>query len=237
MIWNPWHGCKKTSTGCLNCYMYRRDAQFGKDSSIVEKTSSFALPVSKRRDGSFRLSGGVVYTCMTSDFFIDEADEWRKDAWRMIRERADLDFYIITKRIDRFEVSLPDDWGDGYENVTICSTCEDQKTADKRLPILLSLPIRHRQIIHEPMLSEIYEEEHLASGLIEKVVCGGESGYNGRLCRYGWILSVREQCIRHNVAFYFKQTGTHFEKDGRVYTIERKNQLSQAKRAGINTQG
>ena len=32
-IWNPWHGCKKISSGCENCYVYRRDMQFGKDSS------------------------------------------------------------------------------------------------------------------------------------------------------------------------------------------------------------
>ena len=35
-IWNPWHGCKKISPGCLNCYVYRRDAEFGKDSRKVE---------------------------------------------------------------------------------------------------------------------------------------------------------------------------------------------------------
>ncbi len=237
MIWNPWHGCKKISTGCRNCYMYRRDAQFGKDSSEVCRTASFSLPLQKKRDGSYRLTGDTVYACMTSDFFIDEADEWRKDAWRMIKERQDIHYYIITKRIHRFEVSLPDDWGDGYDNVTICSTCEDQKTADERLPYLISYPIKHRQVVHEPMLSEIHEEEYLSTGLIEKVSCGGESGDEGRLCRYGWVLSVREQCIRNNVPFCFRQTGTHFEKDGRVYTIDRKHQLSQARRANIDTVG
>ena len=39
-IWNPWHGCKKISPGCYNCYVYRRDAEFGKDSSIVKKTAA-----------------------------------------------------------------------------------------------------------------------------------------------------------------------------------------------------
>lgn len=235
MIWNPWHGCKKISAGCMNCYMYRRDAQFGKDSSVVEKTSSFRLPLQRRRDGSYKLTDDVVYACMTSDFFIDEADEWRRDAWRMIKERSDTEFYIITKRIHRFEVSLPDDWGDGYDNVTICSTCEDQRAADERLPVFLSLPIKHREIIHEPMLSDIHEEQYLSTGFVDRVICGGESGDEGRICRYSWVLSVREQCMRCGVPFCFKQTGTHFEKDGRVYTIERRYQHSQAKRAGIDT--
>ena len=97
------------------------------------------------------------------------------DAWRFIRERSDLHFVIITKRIHRFEVSLPDDWGGGYENVTICATCENQRRADERIP-LLSLPIEHRRIAHEPMPEHIDIERYLKSGLIEKVTCGGESG-------------------------------------------------------------
>ena len=46
---------------------------------------------------------------MISDFFIGEADPWREEAWRMIRERTDLHFFIVTKRIDRFTVGLPGD--------------------------------------------------------------------------------------------------------------------------------
>ena len=114
-IWNPWHGCKKISPGCYNCYVYRRDAEFGKDSSIITKTSSFDLPLKKSRKKEYKLQpdGEPVYTCMTSDFFIKEADSWRPEAWRMIKYRSDLDFVIITKRIDRFMDCIPEDWGDG----------------------------------------------------------------------------------------------------------------------------
>ena len=27
-LWNAWHGCYKISTGCQNCYMFRRDAKY-----------------------------------------------------------------------------------------------------------------------------------------------------------------------------------------------------------------
>lgn len=53
--WNPWHGCRKVSSGCLNCYVYRRDAEFGKDSSIIARTSSFDLPVKRNRNGIYKL--------------------------------------------------------------------------------------------------------------------------------------------------------------------------------------
>ena len=235
-VWNPWHGCHKISPGCSNCYMYRRDAEFGRDSSAVSKTAAFNLPVQKKRDGTFKLNEpGYVFTCMTSDFFLEEADGWRAEAWQMIRQRSDLRFYIITKRIDRFRANLPSDWGDGYDNVTICSTCENQQTADLRLPLLLDLPIKHREIIHEPMLEEINIEKYLRSGKIECVTCGGESGENARLCCYDWILSAREQCIKYGVQFHFKQTGAKFQKDGKVYFIKRGMQIPQAKKANIDT--
>ena len=71
-IWNPWHGCKKISPGCYNCYVYRRDAEFGKDSSIVTKTAMFDLPLKRNRKKEYKLQpeSEPVYTCMTSDFFI-----------------------------------------------------------------------------------------------------------------------------------------------------------------------
>ena len=156
-IWNPWHGCKKYSPGCANCYVYRRDSQFDRDASQVTKTASFSLPIRKNRAGQYRLTAqdNPISTCMTSDFFLEEADPWRPQVWEMIRRRRDLEFIIITKRIHRFFVGLPLDWGEGYPNVTIVCTCENQQTADQRLPVFLSLPIRHREIIHEPMLEEI----------------------------------------------------------------------------------
>ena len=120
VIWNPWHGCHKKSAGCLNCYMFRRDAEYEKDSNVVTKTNSFDLVIKKKKDGTYKVQEeGYVYLCMTSDFFIEEADSWRSEIWKMVKERQDLNFFIITKRIERFNVSLPDDWKDGYSNVTI----------------------------------------------------------------------------------------------------------------------
>ena len=235
-IWNPWHGCKKLSPGCKNCYVYRRDESIGKDASIVTRTGDFSLPLKKDRNGQYKLTplDGTVYSCMTSDFFLDEADAWRQECWDMIRERNDLEFCIITKRIDRFEKCIPEDWGDGWDHVTICSTCENQDRADYRLPIFLSLPIKHREIISEPMLGEIHIGKYRETGLIEHVTCGGESGPNARPCNYEWILAVREECIRYGVSFFFKQTGALFVKDGKTYHVERRLQMEQARKAGIN---
>ena len=154
----------------------------------------------------------------------------------MIRERSDLNFYFITKRPERFTEVLPDDWGEGYDNVRVCCTCENQEMTDKRLPVFLDLPIKHKEIIHEPMLEPISINRYLElyPGKIECISCGGESGDNARILKYEWVLNTRAQCIQHNVSFSFHQTGSYFEKDDRIYHIERKYQESQAAKAGID---
>ena len=145
--WNPWHGCHKTSPGCANCYVYRGDARRGLDASQVHRTKSYDLPLRQKRDGSWTIPpGDMVWTCFSSDFLLEDADEWRPWAWAMMKVRSDLDFFLITKRIHRLADHLPPDWGEGYGNVAVCSTAEDQERADFRLPILKAAPIRHKSI-------------------------------------------------------------------------------------------
>ena len=234
--WNPWHGCHKYSAGCVNCYVYRRDAKYELDASAVRKNAAFDLPVRRKRDGSYALPGpDEVACCFTSDFFLAEADAWRPEAWRMMRERQDLRFFFITKRIVRFDAGLPEDWGTGYENVTIGVTCENQAAADERLPYFLSLPVRHRLIICEPMLEAVDVRPYLSG--VEQVAAGGESGDAARLMRYGWALGLREQCMAAGVPFWFRQTGARFEKDGKIYRIRRKDQFTQARKSGLSWAG
>ena len=100
MNWEPWTGCYKVSDGCTYCYYYglysKRHGQ-----NIVKKTAEFTKPIDKDTKGP---SGKIVATCFASDFFIPEADNWRSDAWAMTKKRPDLEFLILTKRIDRFPV-------------------------------------------------------------------------------------------------------------------------------------
>lgn len=235
--WNPWHGCHKISEGCLHCYVYRMDAEYGRDSSHVAKTGEFRLPIQKNRKGEYKIpSGEMVYTCFTSDFLLEEADLWRPQAWDMIRARQDLQFLFVTKRIARFEQCVPPDWGEGWEHVHICCTVESQRQAAARLPVFLSAPIRHKSIICEPLLEEIDLTPWLCRE-IESVSVGGESGPDARVCRYRWVQSLSRQCREKEVPFHFRQTGAVFEKDGRFYRIPRKLQSSQAKKAELDHNG
>lgn len=213
--------------------MHRRDESIGKNGDVVYKTQNFDLPIKKKRDGSYRLAGNrELFTCGTSDFFIPEADEWRKDAWYFIKQRPDIRFLIITKRIVRFEMSLPDDWGEGYPNVMIGCTVEDQQRAEERLPIFLNLPIAYKIIICEPLLEAIDLWPYLDG--VDQVVAGGESGMEARPCQFEWVENLQQQCVEKRVRFWFKQTGRHFVKDGKRYKVQKRYQHTQARKAGLN---
>lgn len=233
-IWNPWHGCIKWSEGCRNCYVYRRDTSVGRDASQITRTKSFGYPLARDRRGTYKIPPGArVFCCMTSDFFLDIADPWRREAWDIIRARPDVHFTIITKRISRFLQCIPPDWGEGWPHVAVCCTVENQAAADSRLPVFLSLPIREKSIICEPLLSPIHMEKWLGPD-ITQVVVGGESGLEARPCDYSWVLDIRRQCMEAGVSFWFKQTGARLIKDGRLYRIPRRHQHSQARCAGID---
>ncbi len=231
-MWNPWRGCRRCSEGCLHCYIHKGDARRGVDTGQILRTKNFAKPVERLKSGPYRMKAGLVYTCFSTDFLVEEADAWRADCWAMMKERADCMFLFLTKRIERLADCLPADWGDGYDNVAIGCTIENQRNADRKLPIFQQLPIRHRCITAQPLLERVDLEPYLAG--MERVVVGGESDRDARPLDYAWVLDIREQCIRRQVDFEFRQCGTHFIKDGRLYTLQTRDLCRQARAAGID---
>ena len=239
-IWNPWHGCKKCSEGCENCYMYFLDAQRGKNGAEIYRTKAgFRYPLSKDKNGRYKIqSGEQLRVCMTSDFFLEEADEWRDEAWSIIRSRPDVVFFLLTKRPQRVRDCLPPDWGDGWENVFLNVSAENRKRADERVPILLSLPFKHKGVMCAPFIGPVSLKEYLSSGQIEQVICDGENYAGARPCHYEWVKALSDECREANVTFAFVGTGRRFVKDGRMYRIESSElQAQQAYRSNLSFKG
>lgn len=148
--WNPWQGCHKVSEGCKNCYMYRDMKRYGKtpDAVIRSAPATFLQP---RQNKSWK-SGDKVFVCSWSDFFHEAADAWRPEAWDLIRERDDVRYIIVTKRIERAAACLPPGWGEGWPHVAILVSVENQKRAGERIPSLLRLPAKIRGLSLEPLI-------------------------------------------------------------------------------------
>lgn len=232
-MWNPWRGCHKYSEGCKFCYIHKGDAKRGVNSNLIVKTDYFDSLVAKNKKGEYKIkSGQTVYLCFSTDFLIEEADVWREECWKMIKERSDLNVIFLTKRIERFMQCIPNDWNEGYDNVTVGCTIENQDRSDFRLSIFSNLPIKHKNIICQPLIEDLNISKYLKD--IELVVTGGESDRNARPLNYDWVLSIREQCLTNGVHFEFRQCGTYFIKDGKTYTLKVKDLCSLARKANIN---
>lgn len=237
-MWNPWRGCHRYSEGCKYCYIHKGDAKRGVDTDTIARTGKMNVPIEKykrgERTGEYKIKPGeTVYLCFSSDFLLAEADEWRDECWQIMKERGDLHFIFLTKRIERFADCVPEDWGEGYDNVTVGCTIENQSMADYRLGIFDSLPIKHKNIICQPLIEDVNIEQHLNG--VELVMVGGESDRDARPLDYDWVLSIRSQCMRHSVKFEFRQCGTRFIKDGALYNLNPMQLMSQARKANINT--
>ena len=215
--------------------MYFLDAQRDQDGSRIYRTNKFDYPLQKDRHGAYKIkSGEWLRVCLTSDFFLEEADQWRDEAWNIISQRPDVVFFLLTKRPERIAGHLPSNWGAGWDNVFMSVTAENQRRADERLPILLSLPFRHKGVMVAPFIGEVSLERYLASGQIEQVMSGGENYDGARPCRFEWVQKLHDECIRHRVNFAWIETGTIFIKDGRTYHIPSKLlQSRQAWKSGM----
>jgi len=239
-IWNPWHGCVKCSEGCQNCYMYFLDRKRGADGSVIYRTKNgFDYPIQTDRCGHYKVqSGEMIRVCMTSDFFLKEADAWRPDAWRIIKQRPDVVFFLLTKRPERVEDCLPKNWRDGWENVFFNVTCENQRRADERIPILHRLPFKHKGIMCAPFIGPVSISKFLAEGQIEQVLCGGENYDGARPCNFDWVKQLSRECRDADITFNFIETGTYFIKDGKGYRlISKELQSEMAYKSQMSYQG
>lgn len=232
---NFWHGCHKVSEGCKFCYMFRDKARWKKDGNIVKKTQPGTINSTLQKlKAKFDQTGQriKVFTCSYSDFFIEDADGWRKEAWDIIRDHPFIDWQILTKRIDRAEECLPEDWGEGWDHVWLGVSAENQARWDERVPLLGNIPAKIRFVSVEPLLGQInIWEEHVWQDngeselsptfkgwkAIDWVIVGGESGndqgpWKYRPCEREWILRIVNKCRVFNIPVFVKQLGTSIAK-------------------------
>lgn len=193
--WNPWHGCRKISTGCANCYMYRDKNRYGQDpTQVVRGKTTFDLPLSWKEPK-------LIFTCSWSDFFIEESDPWREAAWEIIRATPQHTYQILTKRPERVATRLPDHWP--LPNVWLGVSVEN-RAFYRRISELRAIPASIRFLSLEPLLAPMPD---LPLEGISWVIVGGESGPRCRPMRTEWVCEIRDLCKNRGIAFFFKQWG------------------------------
>lgn len=222
--WNIARGCTKVNEDCKYCYMYR-DSMLGTryNPKAVERTKTvFNLPLTLKTPSR-------IFTSSLTDFFHPEIDSYRAEAWDIIRRCPQHTFQILTKRPDRINFCLPDDWGsEGWKNVWLGVSIGSMEN----IPLaaqLLDVPSQKYFLSLEPLCSEIdlrremliHHEWHIRrtiSRYFDWVIVGGESGndrgkYRYRPCKMEWIEKILQQCKQNNTPVFVKQLGTHLAKE------------------------
>lgn len=204
--WNPWQGCRKVSPGCAHCYMYREKGRYGQDPAHVIRSSraTFSAPLRWKEPAR-------VFVCSWSDFFIEDADPWRDEAWNIIRRTPHLTYQILTKRPENIDGRLPEIWP--LPNVWLGVTAEDQQRFDERVKRLVNCAgvFAERLFISiEPMIGPIV----LRSSFFHDspwgpqhfwIIAGGETGPDARMMQPEWALSIKQQCEAWDIPFFMKQ--------------------------------
>ena len=217
---NPWIGCQHVSPGCDHCYAETQNA-FRKWNGGTwgphaprKRTSeqNWKNPIKWNADArAFKREHDRrprVFCASLADVFDNQApSEWRKDLFALIRECRRLDWLMLTKRPQNISKMLPADWGDGYRNVWLGVTAENQTYFDSRWGILQRIPAVVRFISYEPALEPLRLPKH--GPYPDWLISGGESGGGARPLDPQWVRDIMKDCSRRGVAFFHKQWGTY----------------------------
>lgn len=212
--WNPWYGCRKVSPGCKLCYAERDMGSYGRDFSLVTRAAPATFNAPLKWKEPLR-----IFTCSWSDFFIEEADPWRVEAWQIILQTPQHTYLILTKRIERVypvgKGSLCPIW----PNVGLGVSAENQEQADKRIPLLLQIPAALRWVSYEPVLGPIKllaylrpVAEQFQKPWLQWLVIGGESARpreRARPFHLEWAFDALAQCRAAGVPCFIKQLGSN----------------------------
>lgn len=214
---NFWQGCHKISTECRRCYIEGIMRRAGREPFMGPmRTKDWSCPRRWQRQAEERGRRFRVFTCSMSDFFHRGADDWRDEAWDVIRQCDRLDWLILTKRPELIAGRLPTDWDQGYSNVWLGVTC-GARSSLPRLNLLKQIPASVRFISAEPLVEAIDFTPYF-DGSIHWIITGCERAGVGkrRSMDLDWVRAIDRQCRKAGVAHYFKQRyeGSQIAEDG-----------------------
>jgi len=226
---NPWWGCVKISPACKHCYAETWAKRVGSDvwGSRADRRfftdNHWKQPERWNREAEKAGERRRVFCASMADVFERRAElnEPRKRLWPIIESTPWLDWLLLTKRPQNIGKMAP--WKSEWpSNIWLGTTVENQKYAEKRIPLLTEHDASVHFLSCEPLLGPINLSTWIDD--LEWVIAGGESGHYSRPMNPDWARNLRDQCEATDTAFHFKQWG-HWAPDelihkGKRVTIE-----------------
>ncbi|MEP7234281.1 MAG: phage Gp37/Gp68 family protein [Ignavibacteriota bacterium] len=203
VTWNPVTGCDKISAGCKNCYAERMAKRL-KAMGSARYENGFALTL---HDDLIDLprkwkKSRIVFVNSMSDLFHPDIPlEFIQRVFKTMNETPQHTYQILTKRSDRLlKLSKHLTW---TKNIWMGVSVEDERVTNRILD-LQKVPAITRFLSLEPLIGPL---DKLSLDNIHWVIVGGESGPKSRPMYHAWVDSIRRQCRKAEVAFFFKQWG------------------------------
>ena len=219
VTWNPIRGCTKISPGCKHCYAERFAERFrgvlghpfeqGFDLRLVPEKLGEPLRLKKPQH---------IFVNSMSDLFHEEVPvEYIRQVFDVMNQANWHQYQVLTKRAERLEkLNGVINWA---PNIWMGVSVENSDYA-WRIDHLRRTNAHVKFLSIEPLLGPIRK---LQLHGINWVIVGGESGPGARPMEKEWVIDIRDQCVRSDVAFFFKQWGGVFKKktgrelDGRTW--------------------
>jgi len=211
--WNPVTGCSKVSPGCKNCYaerMARRLKAMGHPNyaegfTLCLQEHMLELPLRWHRPRM------VFVNSMSDLFHRDVPLDYIQRVFEVMRRASWHTFQVLTKRSKRLlRLDRQIDWpGNVWAGVSV-----ENHDYVFRADHLRECGAHIKFLSLEPLLGPL---SRLDLGGIDWVIVGGESGPGARPMESHWVVDIRDQCVRSNVPFFFKQWGGfHKKRNGRL---------------------
>lgn len=222
---NPWIGCTRVSQGCINCYAedmmdhrYHRAKWGPGQARQLTSDANWKKPLAWNRVAAATGRRFKVFCASLADVFDAEvSQEWRERLWMLIEETPNLDWLLLTKRPENFNL-LP--WaadGTPYKNVWLGVTAENKTEATKRIPILRAWNPVIKFVSAEPLLEDISGVDF--SG-IDWIIPGGESGRKARPMNINWVRNLIEAGEKAGAKIWVKQMGEGWAKENRAELVQ-----------------
>ena len=212
--WNPVTGCAKISAGCDYCYAERFAERWRNvKGHAYEQGFDLRLWPSRIDYPKRWRKPRMIFVNSMSDLFHKNIPQEFIDEVFDTMEFADWHIYqVLTKRSSLMRKYLENRYAHRIMPQHIwCGVSVESGAYTVRIPHLRDTPAQTKFLSIEPLIAPIPQ---LDLDGIDWVIVGGESGPNARPMKPEWVQQIRDECIKSNVPFFFKQWGGIRPKSG-----------------------
>jgi protein gp37 len=214
--WNPATGCTKVSPACANCYIERTPPFRIKGRRFVKGRIPLELHMDRLDQPKHWTKPRRIFVNSLSDLFHPDVP-WHfiSFVYNTMEATPQHVYQVLTKRAERMREFL--DWRYSYVNSPPAHiwhgvSAENQRMLRERGEQLRRTRSAIKFISAEPLLGPLNLDFELP--LLNWVIVGGESGPRVRPMSPDWVRSIRDQCVKKRVPFFFKQWGGPTPKSG-----------------------